>query len=212
MLALVQARRLLMASAMRFVALSLSVLVAACAAAAAPEEEPDEPGTIGDGKADGTACATQIHGMTVHVCNFHEVSPGIYRGARPSAQGMRDLAALGVRTDIDLEKPAALVATERQYAAQTGIAFAPEPMSYLFEPSDALVDEILSIMADPAQQPVFLHCKLGNDRTGLIVALYRVFDEGWDPADAWQEMMDLGFHRIWVGLSHYFEEVTGYEG
>jgi tyrosine-protein phosphatase SIW14 len=139
------------------------------------------------------------------------VAPGIYRGARPDAQGLRDLAALGVRTDLDLEKLKDVVATERQSAAAAGVTLVSEPMSYLFSPSDQLVDDILSVLDDPARQPVFVHCKLGNDRTGLVVAIHRVESQGWDPADAWDEALAMGFHRIWVGLSHYYEERTGYD-
>ena len=192
--------------------LSFAVLFAACATTPpATDQEPDEPGTIGDGKADGTACATTLHGIVVHVCNLFEVEPGIYRGARPDEQGLRDLALLGVHTDLDLEKTTSAVDAERDYAASANVAFVLRGMSYLVAPSDAQVDDILSIMHDPAQQPVFVHCKLGNDRTGLVVALSRIYYQGWSPADAWQEMLDRGFHRIWVGLSHYFNERTGYD-
>ena len=198
---------------MRFPLVVFSLL-AACATSPDPSaDEPDEPGTIGDGdgKADGAGCATEMHGITVHVCNLHEVSPGIYRGARPDARGLRDLAALGVRTDLDLETSASTTAIEEQQAVAAGVTFLPEPMSYLRAPSDELVDRLLGELNDPALQPVFLHCKLGNDRTGLIVALDRVINEGWTPEVAWNEMMDLGFHRIWVGLSHFFEERTGWD-
>lgn len=198
---------------MKLAMLPLCLLIG-CAASPpqSPANEPDEPGSLSDlgGKADGSGCATTVHGVVVRICNFHEVSPGIYRGARPTRDGLLDLAKLGVRTDIDLEK-GAVADTERGYAAEARIAFAGEPMSYLFAPSDQLVDSVLTIMNDPDRQPVFLHCKLGNDRTGLMAALHRVEDQGWTPAQAWQEMMDLGFHRIWVGLSHYYEERTGFQ-
>jgi len=188
------------------------VLLIGCASAPGDSEEPDEPGDLSDvgGKADGSGCSSNVHGVLVRICNFHEVSPGIYRGARPTREGLLDLARLGVRTDVDLEK-GSVADTERGYAADAKIGFAAKPMSYLFAPSDAQVDDLLSIINDPARQPVFFHCKLGNDRTGLIAALHRVYHQGWAPADAWNEMMTLGFHRVWVGLSHYFESRTGFE-
>jgi len=188
----------------------LVLLALAACASGVPGDEPDEPGVLGDGKGD-SSCTGNADGLTIHLCNFHQVTPGLLRGARPSQAGMDDLAALGVRTDLDLERTQSYVDAEQGFADNAGVDFASEPMSYIWEPSDDFIDEVLSIMADPAMQPVYVHCKLGNDRTGLVVALYRVEVQGWTPKAAWDEMMAMGFHRIWVGLSHYFEERTGYE-
>ena len=192
----------------------LYCFLVACAAdpATSPDQTDEPPIGGGDGKADGTGCATVINGQTIHVCNLSEVSPGIYRGARPDARGLGDLASiLGIQTDIDLEKIESAITTETKQTAALGITLKREPMSYVTSPSDAQIDRILAELNNPDLQPVFVHCQLGADRTGLVVALDRVLYDNWAPADASKEMMDRGFHRIWLGLSHYFEERTGYD-
>ena len=84
-------------------------------------------------------------------------------------------------------------------------------MSGFWASSDAQMKAILQIVANPANLPIYIHCKHGQDRTGLVVALYRIFNEGWTPVEARKEMLQLGFHTMLLGLNHYFEEATGYE-
>ena len=50
------------------------------------------------------------------------------------------------------------------------------------------VDEGFPHMADPAKRPVFVHCKHGADRTGTMVAFYRILFEGWSKDEAIREM------------------------
>jgi protein tyrosine/serine phosphatase len=73
------------------------------------------------------------------------------------------------------------------------------------------VNQIEAIMADHARRPIFVHCQQGEDRTGLIVGLYRVETEHWSPAAAYREMIAKGFHKILFFLNHYYEERTGWE-
>jgi protein tyrosine/serine phosphatase len=141
--------------------------------------------------------------------NFAQVSQGIYRGGRPDQPGIDALVKLGVKTIVDLENDDAAVAAERGWAEQAGIQFISRPMNGLETPNDQQVDDILSKIN--ADQPVFVHCMQGHDRTGLIVALYRVFYEGWTPKDAHDEMMARGFNSVLVAMNHYFEEKTGWD-
>jgi tyrosine-protein phosphatase SIW14 len=142
---------------------------------------------------------------------FKEVEPGVYRGNRPDAATLRKLAALGVKFDLDLEDAGSAITSERPVAQAAGLTFISKPMSGFWTPDDAQVDSILSVVSDPQQRPIFIHCQHGQDRTGLIVGLYRVFYESWEPAAAYQEMLDNGFHQILVLLNHYYEEKTGFE-
>lgn len=86
-----------------------------------------------------------------------------------------------------------------------------KPMSGFWSPNDLEVNAILAIVGDAGNYPLFIHCEHGQDRTGLIVGLYRVFQEGWTPAAAYAEMKAIGFHPELVFLNHYFEEKTGFE-
>jgi len=143
--------------------------------------------------------------------NFHVVAPGIYRGARPDAAGLRRLAALGVKTIIDLDNDVDVVDGEARAAAGLGMKVEREPMSWLFAPEDAQMQRILALLANSRQRPLFVHCQYGEDRTGLVIGLYRVFRQGWKPTTAYQEMLRRGFHPTLVALDHYYKEKTGME-
>ena len=66
------------------------------------------------------------------------------------------------------------------------------PMHYFWRPSDAQIRRFLAIVNDPANRPVFVHCRLGRNRAGVMVALYRIVHQGWTPHDAYAEGRRLG--------------------
>jgi protein tyrosine phosphatase (PTP) superfamily phosphohydrolase (DUF442 family) len=139
------------------------------------------------------------------------VSPGIWRGRRPDLATLKQLKTMGVQTILDLEDTTSVINSERASAKSLGMTFISEPMSGFWTPNDAEVNQIEAIMADTSRRPIFVHCQHGEDRTGLIVGLHRVFHEGWTPAAAYKEMLAKGFHQLLVFLNHYYEEKTGFE-
>lgn len=139
------------------------------------------------------------------------VSPGIYRSPRPTAADLAALRAKGVKYVLDLENDSAAVAKERPIAQSLGMTFISEPMSGFWAPNDRQVDRILSVLADPTKRPILVHCLHGEDRTGLVIGLHRVFHQGWQPDRAYREMLDNGFHRALFLLNHYYEEKTGWD-
>jgi tyrosine-protein phosphatase SIW14 len=139
------------------------------------------------------------------------VEPGLYRGHRPDTATLQQLKSLGVKTILDLEDTQSAIKPESATARSLGMTFISEPMSGFWAPNDAEVDQIEAIMADKSRRPLFVHCQHGEDRTGLIVGLYRVQTEHWTPAAAYREMLAKGFHKILVFLNHYYEEKTGFE-
>jgi tyrosine-protein phosphatase SIW14 len=188
-------------------AASLLVSSALVGCAAAPDD------SAGDGVISEAASAVQESPIT----NFGQVTDGIYRGARPGDEGLTYLDSIGVRTDLDLEigdyieAMPRTIAREKAAAESLGLTFTPEPMSAFWKVNDDQMNRILGILADPARRPIYVHCKHGRDRTGLVIGLFRVINEGWAPEDAYAEMLDYGFHPELVLLHHYFEEKTGWE-
>lgn len=174
---------------------------------------------------------TRIEAHPVELVNFREVSPGIYRGGRPDFVALPLLQNYHMKTVIDLqggdasiplmeafepgEKPK-MIARERALSLQLGFQFFNYPLSSIKNvdaKEDQMIRQILLVMSDPRNQPVFVHCEHGVDRTGLIIALYRVFYEGWSADDAHDEMMKLGHgnlgNQILTGaLDRYFRKVT----
>ncbi|MCA1829781.1 MAG: tyrosine-protein phosphatase [Myxococcales bacterium] len=139
------------------------------------------------------------------------VSPGVWRGPRPTQATLAQLKSLGVKTILDLEDTPSAIKTERGWAAGLHMTFISEPMSGFWTPDDREVNQIEAIIKDQSRRPIFVHCQHGQDRTGLIVGLYRVFTERWTPAAAYREMLAKGFHKVLFLLNHYYEEKTGFE-
>jgi tyrosine-protein phosphatase SIW14 len=154
---------------------------------------------------------------TAPIANFAHVREGLLRGGHPDHDGLEYLQRLGVKTILDLEIGDLIEATpaeiheEEQTAKEMGFHFVRQPLS-AFQPfvSDAEMNRVLRILGDADQAPVYVHCKHGQDRTGLVVGLERVFNEGWGPGKAYAEMRALGFHPAFFGLTNYFKWKTGY--
>jgi protein tyrosine phosphatase (PTP) superfamily phosphohydrolase (DUF442 family) len=121
--------------------------------------------------------------------NFHEVAPGLYRSAQPSREGYKQLKALGVKTLLSLKDNGA---REREEAGAEGLAVENVPMGGFSQPSFEQVDQALAIIADPAKRPLLVHCQYGKDRTGFVLASYRVIVERVDEAKAVAEAKSYG--------------------
>lgn len=137
-----------------------------------------------------------------------QVSARLWRSGRPTEQSLRALWNQGVRVIVDLEDDATAVPAEAQIAKRLGFVFYSYPTNSFFEPDDAKIKEILQII-QRSPEPVVVHCFHGEDRTGLVIGLYRVFQEGWAPEKAYDEMLNRGFHPLLLGLDLYFREQVG---
>jgi len=149
-----------------------------------------------------------IDPTTIPITRFLEVTQDIYRGARPTAAGLQALAKEGAKTDIDLENVTSAIKSETKVAKAAGLQFISKPLSASTAPDDQEVDEILALLQDPGNYPIFIHCELGEDRVGMISALYRVLVQKWSQADAYNEWLKDGFHPYLTALSDYFYQKT----
>jgi len=124
--------------------------------------------------------------------NFHEVAPGIYRGAAPTRAGLEALAKMGVRTIIDLRIEKQAKRDEKPMAEKLGFTWIHLPMGRE-APTRRQVQTFLAALARAPGEPVFVHCQHGADRTGAMVGIYRVQVQKWSFARAWAEMRKYGF-------------------
>lgn len=124
--------------------------------------------------------------------NFHVVSPALYRGAAPSETGLDRLQKMGVKTVIDLRIAPKTVAKEHKQLDEKGIHFVNLPMSDQ-PPTEKQIQTFLATISDPAQQPVFVHCQHGADRTGTMIGIYRGHVDGWSYDKTYKEMRKYGF-------------------
>jgi protein tyrosine/serine phosphatase len=128
--------------------------------------------------------------------NFHQVDANLFRGGQPAAGAVSRLKALGIRTIVNLRYEPDLVKAEEVEATTAGIAYYNVPMRGLNKPTDAQVAQILALIDDPANRPVFVHCKHGSDRTGAIVACYRIARAQWTAKQAIREAFGYGMMQI----------------
>ena len=124
---------------------------------------------------------------------FVKVNDSLYRGGQPKEAGWKRLSSLGIRTIVDLREDNPGIAGERQRADASGIRFIHIPMSIYAAPTDEQVMLFLETVLTPANQPVFVHCDSGRNRTGAMIAMYRVVVEGWTIKQAYHEARQLGF-------------------
>ena len=127
----------------------------------------------------------------IAIDNFGRVSNGYYRGAQPQEHDYADLAALGVKTVIDLTANGD--ASEASIVTREGMKFFRIPMTTTDEPRAAAVTQFLGLINDPANQPVYVHCQGGRHRTGVMTAVYRMTQDGWNADQAFAEMQKYKF-------------------
>jgi tyrosine-protein phosphatase SIW14 len=140
--------------------------------------------------------------------NFHKVNESLYRGAQPSEEGFTSLAKLGIRTVLDLREFDSRSVAEKRMVEAAGMRYVNVPMQGTNTPSPAVVAKALSVLNEKDAGPVFVHCRRGADRTGTIVACYRISHDGWQPAKALREAKGLGMAWYTSGMQHYISAYT----
>jgi len=128
----------------------------------------------------------------VHIDNFGRVSDTYYRGAQPTGRDYTDLAALGVKTLINLTSDDA-DASEEAMTERAGMKYVQIPMTTHEPPTTAQLSQFLALVNDPANQPVYVHCVGGRHRTGVMTAAYRMTKDGWTSERAFAEMKKYKF-------------------
>ena len=135
------------------------------------------------------------------VPNCYEVTPSLYRGAQPTAEGMAHLQALGVRYVVSLR----FMRSDRHELRGTGL----KSLDVGMVPWHATTPEVvkfLKAVTNTNNLPAFVHCEYGADRTGLMCAMYRIAVCGWTKPAAIAEMKQGGFHFRWRPLVSFIEK------
>jgi len=130
---------------------------------------------------------------SIRIDNFGCINPNYYRGAQPKGHDYSDLAALGVKTLIDLTGDDEAQANEKAMVEAAGMRYVHLPMTTHTAPSLETPAQFLAIVNDPARQPVYVHCVGGRHRTGVVTAAYRMSHDGWTAEQAFIEMKQYEF-------------------
>lgn len=142
---------------------------------------------------------------TGNIQHFAKLTDNYYRGSQPDIAGLTFLAHKGVHTIVDLRgEDKDRSDRERETAQSLGMRYINLPLSTLHAPSDQQVADFLRIVHDPANAPIYVHCRRGSDRTGMMTAIVRIEDFGWTADKAYDEMKEYGFRPLLLpGMKRY---------
>jgi len=136
--------------------------------------------------------------------NLHKVSETLYRGAQPTQEGFENLKKLGIKTVINLRDHH----SDEKLLPADGLHYVPIPIDTWDVKNQTVVD-FLRTASDPNAAPVFVHCQHGADRTGTMVAAYRMVIQDWDASRAIAEMTSggFGYHPLWSELPAFLRKL-----
>jgi len=159
------------------------------------------------------ACGS-IPVVTNGISNFKEVAPGVYRGGQPTEEGWAYLHSKGIKTVVKLNfasegSDSKAVDLGMKVVDASGPPSTQSLFDFMKAPEPARIRLAVQSLANPKLQPLFVHCSHGEDRTGLIVGLYRVVHNGWTKERAFEEMKANGFHLSLVGLRKIWNDFDG---
>lgn len=155
----------------------------------------------------GVFCAAGQRGMPAQegIGNFGRVNDSLFRGAQPDETGLKNLKRLGIKTVINLRTTNDLWKAEEAAAGRNGIAYTNVPLAGLGRPTEEQISRVLSII-ETAPSPVFIHCEHGCDRTGAVIACYRIRHDKWSSQEALHEARQFGMSPLERGMKACVED------
>lgn len=153
----------------------------------------------------GAALLAQDPGLP----NFKIVNEHILRGGQPSDDGFKKLAERGVKTIVDLRwTDEHSIPHEKQVVEADGMNFISVPMKGLSAPTLEQMSKVLGVLENSNSWPVFIHCRRGADRTGTVLACYRISHDHWENQKALEEAKAYGlsaFERAMRSFIQHFQ-------
>jgi tyrosine-protein phosphatase SIW14 len=146
-----------------------------------------------------SGCTTTPTVVTHGVPNFYSLDGNIYRGGQPTTEGWAYLKSIGVTNVVKLNEKSEAVDKTDLPVNYYPINVADQ---VLLKPSKKTVDGAVSHITPNT----YVHCEHGQDRTGLIIGVYRVTHDHWSKEKAYNEMIGYGFHKSLHGLNDYWED------
>ena len=125
--------------------------------------------------------------------NFGKVNDNYFRGSQPTHPQMAQLKAMGIKTIVDLRKD--FVPGAREWARELGLNYFNIPLLPGRPATKQQTEYFLSLVNDPANFPVYVHCRGGSHRTGALTGVYRITHDGWTAEQAFEEMKKYDFDQ-----------------
>jgi tyrosine-protein phosphatase SIW14 len=144
---------------------------------------------------------------TKDIPRFHMIAAGLYRGGQPARDGFDYLQKNGIKTVINLRSEN----DEEVIVKKLGMKYVHIPMS--ISPwsriPDAAIDQYFKVLNDPANYPIFFHCRRGADRTGALAGFYRIAYQGWEPGKAYSEARSIGMRWWFTAIKQQIHSFKG---
>jgi protein tyrosine phosphatase (PTP) superfamily phosphohydrolase (DUF442 family) len=137
------------------------------------------------------------------VPNFHRVNDALYRGGQPSYAGLQELAQEGVKTVLDLRMSTRISDWEARAVKRLGMRYVHLPLYGRETPLEKDIQTAMTVLNDPAQAPVFVHCREGKDRTGMIIGCYRIAHDRWTNRRAMAEAKSYAGRELKTAMEQY---------
>jgi tyrosine-protein phosphatase SIW14 len=153
-----------------------------------------------------TASISAAQQPAKHVRNLGQVSSFLYRGGEPSSVGIEELGAMGIKTIIDLRLRSASTYMEKQQVEKLGMKYIGFPLGELSAPTNTQVEQLLTLLIRHDSGPIFIHCRRGKDRTGMIIACYRIQHDHWTNAEAQAEANKYGMSHLERAMRSYISQ------
>lgn len=134
--------------------------------------------------------------VTGDLPHFLQVDETLYRGGQPTEEGFQRLATLGIKTVVSFRLHDEGDLSEREISERLGMRWVNIPFHSSQTPSEAQIQQFFDVVLDPANQPLFVHCYEGKNRTGMLLALYRIVHDGWEGEEALEEALRLGLNQM----------------
>jgi protein tyrosine/serine phosphatase len=151
--------------------------------------------TVAQEIAPQTEAAAAASAAEVKIKNFGQMDDRFFRGAQPKEEDYKQLAALGIKTIIDLRQDP--MAYEKREAEAAGMRYVNLPMSDKDYPPTATIDQFLKLVDDPSTGKFYVHCAGGRHRTGVMGAVYRFNRYNWNYDQVYAEMKKYDFYTRW---------------
>lgn len=142
--------------------------------------------------------------------NFGQVTEYLYRGGQPTSAGLEKLKELGIDIIVNFRDEPQRIESERQSVERLGMRYVSIPWRGKDNPDDRQVAAFLYLLRESAGRKVFVHCRRGSERTGVMLAAFRISEQSWTSKQALEEMETFGFRGFWFRhLKKYVKQLSG---
>jgi len=148
---------------------------------------------VGEGEKRFPTLPSSVKG--VYLGNLHQLSPYIYRSAAPEKYidqleylGIKSVVIVKAQSHHEVDQEIALLKAHQISYQWFDLPW--KNISNYVKECEKIKEALFSLrQAHLKKQKTLLHCTVGEDRTGLISALYRISEDRWSLAKAYHEEM-----------------------